>query len=233
MTGMLPFLQRDTALLETSRKEQHAAIEHLIGQSTARSGYYLFLALAAAIATPGLLHHAIAVIIGGMVLAPLMSPLLSLSLSIIATNVQGLFRSLRILLLSIVLVVVIAATITLVLKQADAMVSWIPEQIDVGTYAFIALCSGVAGAFAMVKERLAPVLPGIAMAVSLLPPLCSAGIALALQDMSLLRNSLLLFLANTAGICIGALVVFLLLQFAKSADVEERAVRKAEKEESA
>ena len=69
------FKQRDS-LLKASKKEQYEAITTLISQGTLGSGYYLFLILATLIVTPGLLLDNVSVIIGGMILAPLLIPML-------------------------------------------------------------------------------------------------------------------------------------------------------------
>jgi uncharacterized membrane protein len=72
----------------------------------------------------------------------------------------------------------------------------------------IALASGFAGALALVDERISPALPGVAIAVAIVPPLAVAGLCLAAGDFSLAGGALLLFLANFLAIEIAAAVVF-------------------------
>lgn len=217
------------SILVASRKEQHEAIEKLIQQGTLGSGYYMLLILATMIITPGLLMDNVAVIIGGMILAPLMVPLLSISLSLVSGSLQGLLRSLRILIISILLTLATAAILTMVLSRAYNVVNWIPQDVTPGVYIFIAFCSGVAGAFAWVKRNLSSSSAGVAIAVSLLPPLCAAGIGMPLGDMKLVRNSLVIFGTNLVGICMAGFMVFWLLGFLDSGTVEEKVIDKTEK----
>jgi len=214
--------------LEATKGEQIAAIEKLVENEKLGSGYYLLLVLATLIVTPGLLIDNVAVIIGGMVLAPLMIPLLSFSLSLVSGNLNGFWRSLRILVISMVITIGSAAVLTLVVSRAYHVVRWIPDEISPGIYIFIAFCSGVAGSFAWVKENLAPTIAGVAMAVSLIPPLCAAGIGLALGQFTLVQNSLVLFIANLAGICMAAFLVFWILGFLATGKIEQKVLEKNE-----
>ena len=225
-----PFHRKESSLLEASKKEQHEAIERLISQESLHSGYYLILVLATMIVTPGLLLNNVSVIIGGMILAPLMIPILSLGMSLVVGNVGGVLRSIRILLMSVLLTLLTSACITVVLSKAYNVVSWIPEQISPGIYIFIAFCSGVAGAFAWVKQSLSSTMAGVAIAVSLLPPLCAVGIGMALGQVLLMKNSFILFGANFIGICMAAFLVFWILGFLDAADVEQKAIEKIDGE---
>lgn len=225
---MFPFFRKDPSLLDASRKERHTAIERLISEGTFQSGYYLLLLLATLIVTPGLLIDNVAVIIGGMILAPLLIPLLSISLSLVSGNTRGFMRSLRILIISIFITLITSAGLTTVLAEAGIVVNWIPDRINTGVYIFIAFCSGIAAAFAWVKENLSSSVAGVAVAVSLLPPLCAAGIGIALWQPLLINNSLVLFLANLVGICMAGFLVFWILGFIDTAGVEERVIDKVE-----
>lgn len=218
-----PF-NKQVTIFSATNDEQQEAIERLVSQGTFKSGYYLFLLLATFIVTPGLILNNVAVIIGGMVLAPLMIPILSLSLSIVSRNPWGMLRALRILITSFLAVVVMSALVTYVMQQVDTPLYWIPDTISVDVYVFIAFCSGLAGAFSWVKEHVSPAFPGVAISVSLLPPLSAAGIALALGKYVLLQNSLLLFAANILGILLASFLVFLFLGLGGQADHENEAI---------
>ena len=223
---MFFFFRKDPSLLEASRKERHDAIERLISQGTFHSGYYLLLLLATLIVTPGLLLDNVAVIIGGMILAPSLIPLLSISLSLVSGNTTGFMRSMKILIISIIVTISTSAVLTLILAEAGLVVNWIPDRINTGVYIFIAFCSGVAAAFAWVKENLSSSVAGVAVAVSLLPPLCAVGVGLALRQPVLMNNSAVLFLANLVGICMAGFLVFWILGFIDSGTEEEKALKK-------
>jgi len=223
------FHRKEPSLLEATHKEQYEAIESLISQGRFGSGYYLMLVLATLIVTPGLLVNNVSVIIGGMILAPLMVPILSLSLSLVAGNVRGIVRSVRILVFSSVIVFATSATLTLVLSRAYNVVSWIPESISSGVYTLIAFCSGIAAAFAWVKKNLSASIAGVAVSISLLPPLCAASIGLALNQYLLVKNSLVMVGVNFLGMCIGAFLVFWILGFLDAGRVEEKVIEKGQK----
>ena len=223
---MLWFGHQKEAFFQASRSEQVDTIERLIEYTTLRSGYYLLLVLAALIVTPGLFLDNISIVIGGMILAPLLLPLLTLALSLVTGNVHGILRSLGILLMSVLLTIGVAVIETLILSQAYDRISF-PQEIDAGVYVFIAFCSGLAGAFAWVKKDLAPAIAGVATAVSLLPPLCVTGIGIALFDLSLVKNSLIIFTANLLGITFAAFLVFWILGFLKFGDVQQKVIEKS------
>jgi len=216
------------SFFQATRSEQADSIDRLISQGTFKRGYHMFLVLAALIVTPGLFLDNMAVVIGGMILAPLLVPLLSLSLSLVTGNIKGITRSLRILFVSILIVLLAAAVMTIVLKNVYDSVPFYPQIISPGVYIFIAFCSGIAGAFAWVKEDYAPAIAGVATAVALLPPLCMSGIGLALGDFTLLKSSLIIFAANLLGITMAAFLVFWILGFLKMRKVEEKVIEKEE-----
>ena len=222
------FSRHKENILVASKREQHNAVVHLVEQGTLGSGYYMLLILATLIVTPGLLIGNVSVIIGGMILAPLMVPLLSISLALVAGSLGGFLRAMKILVISIFITIGTAALMTIILSRTNNVVTWIPEQISPGIYIFIAFCSGVAGAFAWVKKDLSSSVAGVAVAVSLLPPLCAAGIGLALAEFTLVQNSLVLFAANLVGICMAAFLVFWILGFLNSAKLEEKEIEKVE-----
>jgi uncharacterized hydrophobic protein (TIGR00271 family) len=225
---MFHIFHKDSSLLDASRKERQKAIEKLISQGTFHSGYYLLLMLATLIVTPGILIDNVSVIIGGLILAPLLIPLLSISLSLVSGNTRGFLRSLKILIVSIALTIGTSAALTMILAVTGVVVNWIPDRINTGVYIFIAFCSGIAASFAWVKENLSSSVAGVAVAVSLLPPLCAAGIGIALWQPLLINNSLILFLANLIGICMAGFLVFWILGFIDTAGVEEKAIDKAD-----
>lgn len=223
------FKSQRESILVVSRKEQKEAIESLIEQGSMANGYYLMLVLATLIITPGLLLESVAVIIGGMILAPLMIPLLSISLSLVSGSIHGLVRSIRILIFSIIITIGTSALVTVILSQSYSdVITWIPEEISPGLYIFIAFCSGVAGSFAWVKKNLSSSSAGVAIAVSLLPPLCAAGVGMAQNEFLLVRNSLVLFVANLIGICMAGFLVFWLLGFLDAGKTEEKVIEKTE-----
>jgi len=220
---------REPSILEATKAEQKEAIAKLISRTTLRKGYYLFLLLSVFIVTPGLLVNNASVIIGGMILAPLILPTLMLSLSLAAGSIQGLLHALRIYVVSMIIIVLVAMGMTFLFAQTGHPVTWIPERLDPTTYFFIALMSGVAAAFAWVKEDLSENIAGVAIAVSYLPPLCAVGVGLALFQPKLVQQSLLLFTTNALGIIIASFLIFWGMGFFATKKQQEKAVLKEER----
>ncbi|HVW67201.1 MAG TPA: DUF389 domain-containing protein [Candidatus Peribacteraceae bacterium] len=222
---MLFFPQR-TSILEATAEERLEAIENLIRTSTIQGGYYLLLILAVLIVTPGLLVNNTAVIIGGMVMTPLLSPILLLAISLVSGSLKGIGHALLVIVFSLLLTLFLSALLARIFVQAGSGVEWIPQSISPNIYFFIAFCSGIAAAFAWVKKEIAPTIAGIAIAVSLLPPLCAVGVGLSYLDWQLAINSSALFVMNFAGILMAACFVFAVLGFLPARAIEEKALQK-------
>ena len=217
------FHKRVTSFFDASRHEQKETIEKLIEASSMRHGYYVLLILATLIVTAGLLLQNTPVIIGGMIVAPIMVPLLLLSLSIVTQNGHGIRHSCTTIATSIVISFFSSVLMTAVLSHSYKDIGvWIPFEIHSGMYIFVAFCSGVAGALAWVKEDIAPSIAGVAVSVSLLPPLCAAGSTLSLQHFILMKNALLLFAMNVVGIVLAGIFVFAMFGFGRMGKVTEK-----------
>lgn len=213
------------SLLTASRKEQRDAIGRLISASSIHSGYYFLLILSSVIATCGILADNIAVVIGGMILAPLLVPILLLALSLLNGSMTGCFASVRIIFASIIIAVVTSFTATILLQEfyVFTLPAWLAA-MPAGIAFLIAASSGIAAALAWVKEDLSSTIAGVAVAVSLLPPLDAVGVGLATQNFDIMANGYVLFLSNLIGIVAGAFIVFLFLGFFGSRKIQTKAI---------
>ena len=182
--------------------------------------------LSGAIATLGLAMDATAVVIGAMLVAPLLGPLLGLSLALAVGDGRLAVQTGLTVVLGALGVVALAALLTALLPFQD-ITSEIaartrPTTIDLG----IAVFSGLAGAVVTVsrERRLSASIPGVAIAVALIPPLSVAGIGVGIGEWPLIRGSMLLFGANLGGIVLSGMAAFLLVGMHRD-DVVERARR--------
>ena len=182
-------------------------------RDSARPGvnYFVLTILSAIIATLGLLLNSAAVVIGAMLVAPLMSPIMGFSLGVIVGDVRMIRLSIEAILKGFVLAILISALATL-FSPFNAMTREIlirtqPTLVDM----VIALASGMAGAYALARKGVAAALPGVAIAAALLPPLSVVGIGLALGEAQILAGSLLLFITNIAAISLAGVIIFLML----------------------
>jgi uncharacterized hydrophobic protein (TIGR00271 family) len=181
--------------------------------------FFFMLAASAVIATLGLLANSAAVIIGAMIIAPLMLPIISMSYGLVAGRGQLVGRSLLTVatgtILTIVVALVIAEAIGWRVAGSESLSRTKPMLLDLG----VAMAAGAAAAFAFTRPGISSALAGIAIAVALVPPLCTVGIALALgQDVSAeaglaldgfgARGPFLLYLTNIIGIIFAASLVF-------------------------
>ncbi len=181
--------------------------------------YFLLVVLSCSIATFGLLTNSAAVIIGAMLVAPLMSPILGLSLASIAGE-QRMFRHAVVALVEGVLLAIVLSSLigwgTQVLPFD--MLSVLPQEVLARTHPTpfdlgIALAGGAAAAYALAQPRLSAALPGVAIATALMPPICTVGIGISLRDSSIVFGAGLLFLTNLAAISFAGILVFAALGF--------------------
>ena len=171
--------------------------------------FYFMLGLSAIISTLGLLANSVAIIIGAMIIAPLIGPIMGITYSTIIGNRKLLYRSSLTLVSGILLTIflswIIALGVGLKTVDSEILSRTNPTLIDLG----IAMAAGAAGAFANTRRRIANALPGVAIAVALVPPLSVIGIGLALVEIKLATGASLLFLTNFISIIFFGGLVFL------------------------
>ncbi len=182
---------------------------HLWRLSVPSSSFYLLLGLSGIISTLGLLANSVAVIIGAMIIAPLMGPIVSIAYAMTMGNRRLLRRSSLTLATGVILTILLSyfACIISGLKSdnLEILARANPTLIDLG----VALTAGAAGAFANSRRRIADALPGVAISVALVPPLSVFGIGLAWRNQDLYVGSLLLFVTNLISIIFSGGLVFI------------------------
>ncbi|MEA5596490.1 DUF389 domain-containing protein [Rivularia sp. UHCC 0363] len=171
--------------------------------------FYVLLSLSGVIATFGLLANSAATIIGAMIVAPLMGPIIAIAYSMVAANQRLLKRStftlIKGILLTVAISFLIAKGVGIRTLGSEIAGRISPTLLDMG----VALAAGAAGAYAKSRRSIADALPGVAIAVALVPPLSVVGIGLAMNSYSVAIGSSLLFLANLTGIIFSGAIVFL------------------------
>ena len=187
--------------------------------------------LSAVIATGGIAVSSPAVIIGAMLVAPLMSPMLGTTFALASSNWRGLVRTFLVTLLGSTACVLVAMLVTALM----------PVNIDVDTNSevvsritpriadlIVALASGLMAAIALMRDDIPDALAGVAIAAALVPPLCVVGICLYHQDFPSALGALTLFLANYFAIQVTGLVVFFASDLRRKArDSREAITRRA------
>ncbi len=172
------------------------------------------MVLSVVVASFGLFLSSPAVIIGAMVLAPLMAPIISLAMGLLRADRQMLERSLKTIAIGVGLALVTAALLALIIpiqKVTPEMAGRMhPNLFDLG----VAIASGIAGGYAHARESVMKSLPGVAIAVALVPPLSVAGIGIGWWQWDMFSGAMLLFLTNLVGISLAAAFTFLALGYA-------------------
>jgi uncharacterized hydrophobic protein (TIGR00271 family) len=176
--------------------------------------YWLVLGLAGAIAALGLALNSSAVIIGAMLIAPLLAPVVGLGLALAIGDGRLALEVASIVVVSTLAVILVGALLALALPlpfqtvTTEIAARTRPTTLDL----VIAVASGLAGAVVTVarRSRLSGAVPGVAVAVALVPPLAVTGYGIGTGwNWPIIRGSLLLYGANLAGIVMSGMVVFL------------------------
>ena len=176
--------------------------------------FLTLMVLSTLLATIGLYANSTPVIIGAMILAPLMAPIISLSMALTRQDDNLLTASLKTLFMGLCTALGFAAITSFIIPM-EVVTSEIanrlsPSLLDLG----VAVISGVAGAYAHARVSAAKSMAGVAIAVALVPPLAVTGIGIGWLDFHIAWGALLLFLTNLAGIVFAASLTFLALGFA-------------------
>jgi uncharacterized hydrophobic protein (TIGR00271 family) len=176
--------------------------------------YIVMMILSTLIATFGLFADSSPVIIGAMILAPIIAPIVSFSMGMVRYDPRMLKQGILTILTGTGVALLFAATVSVIIplkittEEIAARLS--PTLLDMG----IAVASGIAAAYAHAKEGIAKSLAGVAIAVALVPPLAVAGIGIGWWDWEVFSGAFLLYLTNLAGIIMFAGITFLVLGFA-------------------
>jgi len=165
------------------------------------------------IATLGLFQNSPAVIIGAMIIAPLMRPLMGLSLAILSADILLLKRSLITLTVGTICGATISAMMGMLLNSItltpEILVRTHPNLIDLG----IAVFAGGIGAYCHTRKNLSDTIAGVAVAVALVPPLSVVGIGLSTLNWSVCSGAALLYFTNLVGITFAGVLVYFLMGY--------------------
>jgi uncharacterized hydrophobic protein (TIGR00271 family) len=200
---------------------QHVSLEEVEGtlflnrngRLTARTPFWLLLVLAAIIASAGIVENSTATVVGAMIIAPLGTPIFGCALAVVEGHRRQMVAALEFMLTGVLAAIAVGAiigwaTATRLPIEANPQVTarTAPTLLDL----LIALATGTAGAYGLTRRDVASVLPGVAIAISLVPPLAVVGITLGAGMLSFAVGALLLFAANALAIVLSGIAVFTL-----------------------
>lgn len=175
--------------------------------------FFILIGLSAMIASLGLIISSPAVVIGAMLVAPLMSPIVGTGLAIVLGDARFLRLALGAVARGVGLAILVGGIAGLLNLHEpltpELMARTQPSLLDLG----IALFSGMAGGYALSRSAAAGALPGVAIAAALVPPLATVGIALTTGYFRESFGAFLLFFTNFVAISSATALVFIVLGF--------------------
>lgn len=180
--------------------------------------FFVLIVLSTLLAAFGLVANSVAVIIGAMLVAPLMTPILGTAAALLLADLRLLAANVVILAAGTFAAVMTGVVITWLGLQSVADPASLPSEIlgrtqpsllDLG----VAVAAGLAGGYVLTHPRASSSLPGVAIAVALVPPLATSGILFQLGAGAEARGAFLLFLTNLIAIVLSAIVVMLISGF--------------------
>ncbi len=190
--------------------------ESLLQDSKCDQNYLVLIISSCLIATLGLLINSAAVIIGAMIIAPLMLPLRGLSFATLEGDLRLLRRSLLSITLGTLIAIICSWLVGLAINLpelgSEILARTQPTLIDL----LIAIVAGGISGYAKIRPSIGDAIPGTAIAVALMPPLCVVGLSLSQGEWLAAKGAALLYLTNLIGINLACLAVYVLSGYARS-----------------
>ncbi len=183
-----------------------------IGDVAAKqSRFWVLLLLSTAIATAGVLSDSTATVIGAMIVAPLGTPIMAVGLGVVVGDARRIATSVAIVAGGVGLVVVVSAVMAWILPQLVPLVKnsqvtgrTSPQIIDL----VAAVATGFAGAYGLARKDVSDVMPGVAIAISLVPPLAVVGVTAQAGAWGSAWGAFLLFASNAVAMVLAGTVLF-------------------------
>ncbi len=194
--------------------------------------FSVLLFLSTIIATFGVLEDSTATVIGAMIVAPLMTPIIATTAAMVMGRIKDIKASGLIVIYGVIMVIVVSfiigfLTIVIISPVTNSQISSrISPSLD---DLMIALAAGAAGAFAYSRDDVADSLPGVAIAIALVPPLGVVGIMLSQGNWGAAWGAGLLFITNLLSILLAGGFVFALLNLSKASASKDEVKEKQRK----
>ncbi|MEL7497166.1 MAG: DUF389 domain-containing protein [Planctomycetota bacterium] len=197
---------------QISRELRVNLVDRLTSNSNFDFDFCALISLSTLIAALGLIQNSAAVVIGAMLVAPLMTPLVAIGLALVQGN-ERLLKSALVAVfygfsVALLIGVIVGGFVNLTMHDytlgSELRSRGVPNLLDL----IVALASGVAAAYAMGRPHLISALPGVAIAAALVPPIATSGVAIALGQFAIGGGALLLFFTNIVAIVLGTTITF-------------------------
>jgi uncharacterized hydrophobic protein (TIGR00271 family) len=220
---------KDRFNLNEDKAEEEAIVESIQKEVHFKGTNLWTLIFAILIASIGLNVNSTAVIIGAMLISPIMGPIMGIGLGIATNDFDLMKKGLKNLAIAAIISIITSSIYFSVTPLHDANSELLartnPSLWDV----FIAFFGGLAGIVAGTRRQKSNVIPGVAIATALMPPLCTAGFGLATGQWMYLLGALYLFFINSSFICLATFLIVKHLKFRKkeftTKELEKKVIR--------
>lgn len=192
--------------LRTDKESEEETIAEITKGVNFRGANLWILIFAIFLASLGLNVNSTAVIIGAMLISPLMGPIVGMGLAVGVRDFELLKRSFRNYLVATIISVLTATVYFFVSPLSEAQSELLARTSPTLYDVFIALFGGAAGIMALCTKGKGNVIPGVAIATALMPPLCTAGFGLATGNISYFLGAFYLFFINTVFIALATYI---------------------------
>lgn len=199
--------------LQPDKEDEQQTIAQISSSVAFRGANLWVLIFAILIASLGLNVNSTAVIIGAMLISPLMGPIIGMGLAVGINDLDLLRRSAKHFGVATLISVLTAMCYFLISPLGDAQSELLARTSPTLYDVLIAFCGGAAGIIALTTRGKGNVIPGVAIATALMPPLCTAGYGLATRHWLYFLGAFYLFFINTVFICLATFLGVRLLKF--------------------
>lgn len=200
--------------------------QRILSDATIEGTNLIVLVMAIMIACIGLNLNSVAVIIGAMLISPLMGGIVATGYGMATYDVPFIRKSLIKLSFQVVLAVLTASIYFLLSPLTSPTDEMLARTTPTIWDVLVALCGGIAGAVGNTRKEKSNVIPGVAIATALIPPLCTAGYGLASGNHTFFLGALYLFFINAFFIALSSFLVFKILKVPPHGDIAEAHFRK-------
>ena len=206
--------------LEPELHEYESIHESIVKDSIFKGTNLWILVFAIIVASVGLNMNSTAVIIGAMLISPLMGPITAMGYSIATYNFPLFRQALKNFLFAVAASLITSITYFMLSPVSTAHSELLARTSPTIYDVLIALFGGLAGIVALSSKQKGNVIPGVAIATALMPPLCTAGYGLATAQPHFFFGAIYLFTINTVFIALASVVISQILKFPISTIVD-------------
>lgn len=220
-------------IISKEKREMKESMNLLVEESSVSNRYLIFTALSAMLATFGIIMDNVTILIGAMLIAPLLIPVIGLSIGVGSGSLRLVTHSIKSLIFGIFVAIIASVAVGWLFAYKEPSPTIFASFSDSYLYFLVAFISGIAAVYSWLKPNAGQIVPGVAIAVALMPPVAYAGLLLVHLNETKLVDLMTLILSNLGGIFLGGLLAFLLFALISkrpTEDVEKQVDDEVEKD---